>query len=221
VAWTFQDELGAALGARGVPFASAAVVGCGAAVGMTPGHGVVADDNGSPYPWGYTCRTITTQLQQDATAAVHPDLVLFHSTWETADRDLGGRWIRFGTEAWDEQVRSELRDAVDRLAVGGARVALLNAPPIVDGELEQALDRDVERLAHYNELLAEVAADDPERVLLVDFASLVCGGTVEACPTEVDGIRLRPLDGRHFEDEGAAWVGDHLADVVLNLDLNP
>jgi hypothetical protein len=185
---------------------------------MTPGLGVVADETGSPYPWGYTCRTITTDLQQQALAAVHPDLVLFHSTWETSDRDLGGRWIRFGTEAWDDQVRQELTNAVDRLSVGGARVAFLTVPPVVDAELEPDLEPERARLDRYNELLAELAADD-ERVLLVDFASLVCGGTVDPCPTEVDGIRLRPLDGRHFEDEGATWVATRLADVVLGLDL--
>ena len=219
VAWTYREELGAAFAARGVPFASAAVVGCGAAVGMTPGRGVVADETGSPHPWGYTCRDITTQLQQEAAAAVRPDVVLFHSTWETSDRDLGGRWIRFGTDAWDDQVRGELRDAVDRLAVDGAKVAVLIPPPIVDGDLMPARADENERLVRYNTLLRELAAEDPERVLLVDLASLVCGGTPASCPSEVDGIRLRPLDGNHFEDEGAAWVAERLADQVLALDL--
>jgi hypothetical protein len=36
----------------------------------------------------------------------------------------------------------------------------------------------------------------------------------------IDGIRLRPLDGNHFEDEGAAWVAERIADLALGLDLD-
>ena len=218
VAWTFQDELGAVLGARGVPFASAAVVGCGAAVGMTPGLGVPADESGSPVPWGYTCRRTTADLQDQALAAVDPDVVLFFSTWETSDRVVGDRRIRFGTEAWDDQLRQELANAVERLSAGGARVAFMTVPPVVEAELEPDLEPDDDRLDRYNRALRALARED-DRVLLIDFATLVCGGPTASCPTEVDGIRLRPLDGRHFEDEGAAWVAVHLADEVLALDL--
>jgi peptidoglycan/LPS O-acetylase OafA/YrhL len=221
VAWTFQDELGWVLGGRGVPYAGAAIVGCGAAVSTAPGPELVAERDGTPHVWGEACRETTTRVQAEATAAVDPDLVLFHSTWETADRSLDGRWVPYGTPEWDALVRDELRAAVDRLSAGGARVAVLNVPPTVDGELRPLDPVEVERRAHYNDLLAELATADPERVRLVDFAGLVCAGAVDACPTVVDGIRLRPLDGSHFEDEGAAWVGERLADVVLRLDLGP
>jgi peptidoglycan/LPS O-acetylase OafA/YrhL len=219
IAWTFQDELGAALAPRGVGYASAAVVGCGAAVGLDPALGFVAEDDGTPHSWALNCFVAVTDLQREGMATVQPDLVLFHSTWETADRDRDGQWIRYGTPTWDETVRAELRAAVDRLTAGGARLAILTVPPTVDGDLRPIDPTDLERRAHYNGLLREVAAEEPARVRLVEFASMVCGGSVDPCADSVDGIRLRPLDGSHFEDEGAAWVGERLADVVVGLDL--
>lgn len=219
IAWTFQDELAFAFGTRGVTFASAAVVGCGAAVGVVESLGIVAEDDGTPHSWGLNCRQTVNRLQAEG-LAMDPDLVLFHSTWETAERDVDGRWVRYGTPDWDDNVRAELRAAVDRLTAGGARLAILNVPPTVDGELRPVDPDDLTRRAHYNELLAEVAAEEPERVVLVDFAAIVCGGAVEPCADTVDGIALRPLDGSHFEDAGAAWVAGAVADLVAELDLD-
>jgi hypothetical protein len=117
-------------------------------------------------------------------------------------------------------VRSELRTAVQRLSADGARVAILNVPPTVDGELRPIDPDEQTRRAHYNEVLREVADADPDHVSWIDFASMVCGGRPDDCAGTVDDIELRPLDGSHFEDQGALWVAQHLSELVLDLDLD-
>lgn len=220
VAWTFQDELGAELAERGVRFAAATIVGCGAAVGADQRLGVVARPDGRPHPWSYDCTDAVNRVQAEGLAAVQPDLVLFHSSWETSDRLVGDRFVRFGTPEWEAVVRRELAAATARLTAGGARMAILTVPPAVDGDLQPADAEGNRRKARYDRLLRSIVAADPQRLLLVDLAELVCAGDVRRCPAEVGGIRLRPLDGIHFEDEGARWVAAKLASVVTSLDLD-
>ena len=50
-------------------------------------------------------------------------------------------------------------------------------------------------------------------VELVDLASIVCPGG-PPCPEYVDGVRLRPTDGIHFQQDGAAWVAPRLYDAL-------
>ena len=51
---------------------------------------------------------------------------------------------------------------------------------------------------------------------LVELGPVVCAGSVDDCPTEVDGVRLRPDDGAHFSPDGAAKVGGGVLDAVLD-----
>ena len=51
---------------------------------------------------------------------------------------------------------------------------------------------------------------------LVELGPVVCGRSVDDCPTEVDGVRLRPDDGAHFSPEGASMMGGPVLDEVLD-----
>ena len=37
------------------------------------------------------------------------------------------------------------------------------------------------------------------------------------CPAEVDGVVLRPKDGRHFDGDGSNWVASHLLDRLFEV----
>jgi hypothetical protein len=66
--------------------------------------------------------------------------------------------------------------------------------------------------------MASVARADP-RVVTIDLASHVCPG--DPCPTVVDGLELRAVDGRHFDDRRAARrVAEWLAEEVMAVDLS-
>ena len=64
------------------------------------------------------------------------------------------------------------------------------------------------------ELIRQVAesADQP----LVELGPVVCAGSPGDCPTEVDGVRLRPDDGAHFSPEGASKIGGSVLKAVLD-----
>ena len=51
---------------------------------------------------------------------------------------------------------------------------------------------------------------------MIELGPVVCGGDPDHCPTEVDGVRLRPDDGAHFSPAGAAEVGVSVLDAVLD-----
>jgi len=91
---------------------------------------------------------------------------------------------------------------VDRLTERGARVALATIPDPVESRRGPVDQRMLQRTRHLNELLAEVARRDPERVSLVPLDEIIC--PADPCPEQVDGIALRPRDGTHFDDPAAA-----------------
>jgi Fe-S-cluster formation regulator IscX/YfhJ len=65
-----------------------------------------------------------------------------------------------------------------------------------------------------NELYRRFAAQHPDTVKIVNLARIVCPAG-PPCPQRIDGVRLRPRDGRHFHDDGPAWVSERVLDAVL------
>ncbi len=53
----------------------------------------------------------------------------------------------------------------------------------------------------------------PTESQLIDFADIVCRAG-PPCPTEVDGMWLRP-DGMHFTNETAEWAADRLLGILF------
>ena len=105
---------------------------------------------------------------------------------------------------------------MDRIAAHGARIVLLtNATRAADNDVGIPADDDVtRRVEHLNELYRQIAAARPDSVVVVDLARLVCPGG-PPCPAYVEGVRLRPRDGIHFEADGAAWVAPRLVEAIV------
>ena len=69
-----------------------------------------------------------------------------------------------------------------------------------------------------NELLTWYAYHHPATTFVVDLSAKVCpSGT--PCPQEMNGVRLRPVDGHHFSTEGgntvAPWIIQQLTSSRL------
>jgi peptidoglycan/LPS O-acetylase OafA/YrhL len=138
--------------------------------------------------------------------------------WDVFDLETGdGEVLTFGTAAWDGHVRAQLQSGVEAVANAGARVALLEVPCMrpqdVDGAGVPALPErgDDARVAHLNELLRAVAADDPATVAFVEGPDEWCGD--EAVATDL-GVRW---DGVHVYKPGAALIYAAITPALLAL----
>jgi peptidoglycan/LPS O-acetylase OafA/YrhL len=208
IAHSLYPFLRDAAGAEGVPLDRLTVAGCGIAGGIT------TDENGTPYEWAATCDEGVPSAQEEAIATLEPDVVLWLSVWETSDRILDGRHVRFGTEAGDKALLREIDASARRLTAGGARLLLARLPlPATDPEIPPAIDYAPD-IRHLNGLLSEYAADHPDTTEVFDLAEIVCPGG-PPCPAEVEGVRPRPRDGIHYEGDGATWVAGQLVPQLL------
>ncbi len=212
VAASLEPYLGDALTARGITFAAATSPGCGVVTGDP------ADPQGRPIEFTRACHGAIPRIQSDAVRKARPDLVVLLSSWEAGDRIVDGRWYRFGTAEADRVLDRLYGETFGRVAGGGTRVALVLLPPNVDGESRTADPETNVRLARLASYLTGLAGRSPVRPKLLDLRPIVC--PTSPCPTVVDGIRLRPGDGAHYDAApGGRYVAERLADRIAALDL--
>jgi peptidoglycan/LPS O-acetylase OafA/YrhL len=208
VAASLSDALQQEAATRGMALRTATRPGCGLITG------VPTLPDGEPIPWGRDCSDGTEPYLTSQIAEQAPQTVLWLSTWETADRLVGGRLYRFGNKAADEMVLDRLEESRTLITANGARLVLLTNPP--RAERAETYVRDAEddrKIVHLNELFGEFAAAHPDSVSVVDLAEIVCPGG-PPCPEEVEGVTLRPRDGGHYEGEGPRWLAPRLLDAV-------
>ena len=199
-----MDSLSAALrstaAATGVSLASATLSGCGTVIGEPTG------DDGTAYPWAADCARKIPGLQTAAVTRNRPDVIAWLSSWEAADRILGGELVRVETPSGFQTIYDLIDQAVQRLTATGARVAFLTLPPATNGDdVAPPTDNTLNRDRLMDEMLTWYAYRHPATTYVVDFSDKVCPGG-PPCPEVVDGVRLRPNDGNHYSPTGAAAV---------------
>jgi SGNH domain (fused to AT3 domains) len=209
VPYTLLPGLQPLAASRGVPLDAVLVAGC-SVVG-----GVAVYSSGQIPPGASGCEK---RVDDDETTALnrdHPDLVVWVSVWETNDRIVNGKRIKFGSSTWDTMMLDQIDTAARRLTAGGAHLVIATMASRAPNELVPASDvMEVSRFARLNDLYVRYARSHPDSVSIVDFASAVCPGG-PPCPRTVDGIEPRPLDGVHFTPQNAGWAAGHLLDGVL------
>ena len=70
------------------------------------------------------------------------------------------------------------------------------------------------RTQHLDYLLRLYALEHAASTFVVDLSGMVCPGG-PPCPQVVGGVELRPRDGRHFGDAGAAWTAPRVLDALV------
>jgi hypothetical protein len=115
--------------------------------------------------------------------------------WEILDRQLPGEdvWRSPGDPVFDDYLFSEMTTAVDVLSSNGGVVAWLTNP--IPGERFSQRESGwnaAERMARFNQLVQQLPAARPGKVVVVDLAGWVGGLTPE------EDFRIRP-DGVHFQ----------------------
>jgi hypothetical protein len=211
VAASIGDALGTEATARGIPFLAATRPGCGMVTGIP------ALPDGTEVAWGKTCADGTPAYLRDRVTSATPDVVLWMSTWETADRIVDGRFYDFGSKAADRVLLGLMEETRAVITASGAQVVIVeNTPNAEESEVAVRNPQQERDLLHLNSLYREFAAAHPETVHVLDLPAIVCPTGVP-CPAVVDGVRLRPRDGGHFEGAGPAWVAPRLLDALSTL----
>ena len=137
-----------------------------------------------------------------------------------------GAYHHVGEPIYDYYLSHELSLAISVAASRGAHVVLLTAPYTHRAERPDGglYDEDQPaRVDAWNRLLYAAAAQDPQRVSVIDLNARVCPD--HTFTWNIDGLRIRS-DGLHFTEVGveqwiAPWLLPQLADVALGEPVNP
>jgi hypothetical protein len=154
------------------------------------------------------------RLQLDSVQKVRPDVVVWLSSWETADRIVDGQQFIMDTADGIRKTTALIAETVQRLTSTGARVAFLTiAPTLPTLEYGAPTAEATRRILLLDKLLQEYSAGHPRSTFVVPLADQYCPG-LHDCPQSIDGIDLRNPDGRHFSPQGANWLGPWVLDQL-------
>jgi hypothetical protein len=210
VADTLRPALADQAAIRGIRFSAQVRPGCGLTTG-TPAY-----PNGTVIPWGPGCADDTIGYLSGAVQQANPQVVVWFSTWETADQVVNGQFYEFGTPAADALLLEELEQSREILTAGGARLVMVTVAPRAEHSATVPDDNPAEdqQYLHLDDLLRAFASQHTDSVTVVDLAKIVCPSG-PPCPVDVDGVDLRPNDGGHFAGDGPAWVAPRLMDAIM------
>jgi peptidoglycan/LPS O-acetylase OafA/YrhL len=185
---------------QGAHVDNAAVVGCGVIAGT------VSNDSMLPREFAEGCPDLTRSLQERAIKRGAPDAIVWWSEWETANLEVDGNRVDFGTPEGDAVLRERMEQLFDRLHRPGVPIVILTVPPLLPSPtFPVANPANDAKHWHLNDLYEEFAERHPGDVVVIDFARRLCP-TESPCPEVVDGIKPRPFDGLHLSPASAAWA---------------
>jgi hypothetical protein len=187
------------------------VIGCGLARDGT------INATGVPRPVRDECRDWPDRWRQEVRDLRLDGALVQVGPWDTADRRLPREtaWRHLGQPDYDAVVKADLRLAVDALSSSGATVLWLTSPRV---EMERTLvprppspvpSSDPARMARLNELIAEVAAERPDVVKVIDLAA-----HLRASPGGELDPAVRP-DGVHVSEAASGPLADWLGPEIL------
>ncbi len=147
-------------------------------------------------------------------------VVMLAGRWEVDDRMIDGRWMHIGQPAFDADLHSSLEQAVDVATSTGALMVLMTSPCFDSGEQDNGLpwpEDSATRLAQYNAMVRQVAAQHPSTVKVFDFDALLCPGG--QFTTSFNGIQVRDGDGVHIVPTAAAgqWLDARVLPPVIKV----
>jgi peptidoglycan/LPS O-acetylase OafA/YrhL len=156
------------------------------------------------------------QKWADAAASSNADVALVVlGAWDVFDVEVGGTLVEFGTPAADQRFVTDLREGVAALSTKGVHVALLEVacmrPQDVEGAGVPALPErgDDARVAHLNDLMRQLAAEDPLGVSFVSGPTQWCND-----PAIASDLGYR-WDGVHVYKPGAKLIYETIAPALL------
>lgn len=158
-----------------------------------------------------TCGDIVAHLDQAASASGADVAIVVDGPWEVTDHQApGDTWRSPGDPTFDARLSDALGKATDALLAHVPLVVWTTSPVIHPGWGFATPDPawEPERMAVLNRIIANVAADRPGRVVVVDYGTWLNGQ-----PAGMDAA-FRP-DGVHLSPEAARTVADWLGPQVV------
>ena len=175
--------------------------------------------NGTPYSPGEPAAQQPWPNQwQNAISEVKPNVaVLLAGRWEVVDREYQGSWTNILHPAFAAYVKSQLEQASQLVTASGSHMVFLTAPCTDEGEQPDGApwpEDDPARLAAYNRLVREVAAEHPATDSVVDLFGAACPRGKYA--GTVDGVVIRtPNDGVHFTWNAGTYLAPKLMPAIV------
>jgi hypothetical protein len=151
-------------------------------------------------------------------AVSHPNVVaLLAGRWEVVDREFHGKWTNILNPTFAAYVKRQLEGVSDLVTAYGAHMVFLTAPCTNEGEQPDGApwpEENPARLAIYNKLVREVAAEHPQTDSVADLFSAACpGGHYSATK---DGVTIRTVsDGVHFTPEGGVLLAPYIMPGIV------
>jgi peptidoglycan/LPS O-acetylase OafA/YrhL len=211
-----QQKYGYALSDKGI-------LGCGVVDGpeielLGARDSTPAACNGTPFIPGTPPNNQPWQWQWlQAMNLVHPNVgVLLAGRWEVVDREYQGQWTNILHPVFAAYVKAQLEQASQLVTASGAHMVFLTAPCTDEGEQPDGApwpEDNPARLAEYNKLVREVAAQHPLTDSVVDLNSAACPGGKFS--TTLHGVTIRRSDGVHFSDVGGEALAPALMPAIV------
>ena len=192
--------------------ANGGVLGCGV---YDEGYPITAADFGTDF--GAYCQGWSDEWASSAAGADVTLVVL--GAWDVFDMNIDGVTYPFGDPATDADWEARVKTGIDAVLATGSKVALLPAacmrPIQVMANVALPERGDDSRIAHVNELLAQVAESYGTDVVLLD-------GPPEWCNDEAIATDLNyRWDGVHVYTPGADLIYEKVAPQLLQLAATP
>ncbi len=196
------------------------ILGCGVVNGpevelMGARDIVAAACNGLPTPTGakFTDQPWPYQWLH-AMAVTEPNVVvLLAGRWEVVDREYKGKWTNILNPVFAAYVKSQLEAASNLVTASGSHMVFLTAPCTDEGEQPGGgawPEDDPARLAVYNSLVRQVAAEYPHTDSVVNLNAAACPGGKYSLTK--NGVVIRTAnDGVHFTPA----AGEVLAPYIM------
>ncbi len=143
-------------------------------------------------------------------------VVLLAGRWEVVDREYQGTWTNILNPTYAAYVKTQLEQASQLVTAAGSHMVFLTAPCTNEGEQPDGAswpEDNAARLAVFNKLVREVAAEHPATDAAVDLFGAACPGGKFA--TTVDGVAIRRADGVHFTNAGGEFLAPKIMPAIV------
>ena len=153
----------------------------------------------------------------DAISQVKPNVVVvLAGRWEVVNRQYQGQWTNILSPTFAAYVKQQLQMTSQLVASTGAYIVFLTAPCTDEGEQPDGApwpEDSPQRLAVYNKLVRQVAAEHPTTDSVVDLNAAACPGG--KFTSTLHGTSLRMSDGIHFTDAGGEVLAPNLMPPIV------